>query len=179
MLRKIRIVIITLLLRIFHPSRLNIHGFQDLRFDTELVIKNRGRISLGKRITAFRRVTLVTNGGNLHLGNFVFFNRNCIVVALHQITIGNNCIFGPGVTIYDHDHKFSYDGIIHGKYNTSPVIIEDNCWVGANVMILRGTHIGEGCVIGAGTVVKGEIPAHSIVTSNRELIIRPIERKMF
>ena len=179
MLRKIRMVIVTLLIRIFHPYGLNIHGFQDFRFDIELAIKNKGRISLGKRTTAFRRVTLGANGGNLQLGDYVFFNRNCIVATLHQITIGHSCLFGPGVTIYDHDHKFSSDGIIHGKYNTSPVIIEDNCWVGANVMILRGTHIGEGCVIGAGTVVKGEIPAHSIVTSNRELIIRPIERKMF
>ena len=177
MLRIIRMIIVTLLIKIFHPYGLNVHGFQDLNFDTELAIKNKGRISLGKRTTAFRRVTLVANGGNLKFGNFVFLNRNCIVIALHQITIGNSCIFGPGVTIYDHDHKFSYDGIIPGKYSTSPVIIEDNCWIGANATILRGTHIGEGCVIGAGTVVKGEIPPHSIVTSNREMVIKPIKDK--
>ena len=58
-----------------------------------------------------------------------------------------------------------------------PITIEDNCWIGANATILRGTHIGEGCVIGAGTVVKGEIPPHSIVTSNREMVIKPIKDK--
>lgn len=177
MLRKLRMIIVTLLISAFHPIGLKVHGFQDLRFDTELAIKNKGQISLGKRTAAFRHVTLAANGGVLQLGDYVFFNRNCIVAALHQITIGNRCIFGPGVTIYDHDHKFGYDGIIQGKYNTTPVIIEDNCWIGANVTVLRGTHIGEGCVIGAGTVVKGEIPPHSIVTSDREMVITPIEDK--
>ena len=176
MLRKLRMIIVTLLIKIVHPFGLSIQGFQDLQFDTELVIKNKGRISLGKRTTAFKRVTLAANGGNLSLGNHVFFNRNSIIAALHQIAIGDNCIFGPGVTIYDHDHKFTYDGIVHGVYNTDSVIIEKNCWVGANVTILRGTHIGEGCVIGAGTVVKGNIPAHSLVTSDRGLVIQPIER---
>ena len=83
-------------------------------------------------------------------------------------------IFGPGVTIYDHDHMFSDEGILPG-YKQGSVIIDDGCWIAANVTILRNTHIGEGCVIGAGAVVKGDIPAHSLVTSGRELKIRPIE----
>ena len=171
MLRKIRMIIVTALIRLFHPYGLCIHGFQDLQFDTELVIKNKGRIVLGKRTTAFRRVTLAANGGILDLGDRVFFNRNCIVVALHQIIIKDDCLFGPNVTIYDHDHIFNCNGIVHGEFNTDSIVIEDNCWIGANVTILRGTHIGEGCVIGAGTVVKGDIPPHSLVTNDRELKI--------
>ena len=174
MLRKLRMIIVTLLIRALHPYGLNNHGIQDLRFNTELVIKNNGHIILGKRTTAFNRVTLSANGGNLILGNNVFFNRNCIVVALQQIIIGDNCIFGPGVTIYDHDHKFNSNGVIHGEYNTTSVVIDNNCWIGANATILRGTHIGEGCVIGAGTVVKGDISPHSLVTNNRELCITDI-----
>lgn len=176
MLRKLRMIIVTLLLRVVHPLGLNIHGFQDLQFDTELVIKNNGRISLGKRTTTYKRVTLAANGGSLRLGDHVFFNRNSIIASLCEITIGDNCIFGPGVIIYDHDHKFNYQGTIRGEYHTSPIMIEDNCWIGANVTILRGTHIGKCCVIGAGTVVKGTIPAHSLVTSDRGLVIQPIER---
>lgn len=174
MLRKLRMIIVTLLTRVLHPCGLSIHGIQDLRFNTEFVIKNNGHITLGKRTTVFNRVTLSANGGKLTLGNHVFFNRNCIAVALQQITIGDNCIFGPGVIVYDHDHKFNSNGIILGEYNTSPIIIDNNCWIGANVTILRGTHIGEGCVIGAGTVVKGDISPHSLVTNNRELDITAI-----
>ena len=78
--------------------------------------------------------------------------------------------------IYDHDHKFGPEGIRPG-YNTAPVVIENDCWIGAGVTILRGTHIGEGCVIGAGSIVKGEIPPHSLVTSDRQLTIVPIEAR--
>ena len=80
------------------------------------------------------------------------------------------------MVIYDHDHKFGEDGIRSG-YNTAPVMIEKNCWIGAGVIILRGTHIGEGSVIGAGCVVKGEIPPHSLVTADRSLSINPIKSK--
>ncbi len=85
-------------------------------------------------------------------------------------------IFGPGVTIYDHDHIFSDEGILPG-YKQGSVIIDDGCWIAANVTILRDTHIGEGCVIGAGTVVKGNIPPHSLVTNDRGLNIAPIVKK--
>lgn len=70
------------------------------------------------------------------------------------------------MTIYDHDHKFNANGI-QSDFNYGSVIIDNGCWIAANVTILRNTHIGEGCVIGAGTVVKGEIPPHSLVTNDR------------
>lgn len=79
-------------------------------------------------------------------------------------------MFGPNVCIYDHDHKYDAEGFKEG-YRTGAIVIEDHCWIGANVTILRGTHIGEGCVIGAGAILKGDIPEHSLVTPNRELII--------
>lgn len=79
------------------------------------------------------------------------------------------------MTIYDHDHKFNANGI-QSDFNYGSVIIDNGCWIAANVTILRNTHIGEGCVIGAGTVVKGEIPPHSLVTNDRGLNIVPIRK---
>lgn len=115
-------------------------------------------------------------GGVLTIGNNVSFNRNCILICRKEIAIGDNVIFGPGVTIYDHDHIFTDEGIQPG-YKLGSVIIEKGCWVAANVTILRNTHIGEGCVIGAGAVVKGDIPPHSLVTSDRKMNIVPIEKR--
>ena len=86
-------------------------------------------------------------------------------------------IFGPGVTIYDHDHIFSDEGILPG-YKQDSAIIDDGCWIAANVTILRNKHIGEGCVIGAGAVVRGDIPPHSLVTNDRSLNVVPIVRKI-
>ncbi len=115
------------------------------------------------------------DGGRLEIGSGVFFNRNCTVVARESIKIGSMCSFGPNVCIYDHDHAFGRARENGEQFKSAPVEIGDNCWVGANAVILRGTKIGDGCVIGAGCVVSGEIPAHSLVTSGRELEIRPIK----
>ncbi len=99
------------------------------------------------------------------------------MICRKKISIGDNVIFGPGVTIYDHDHVFSYQGIGQG-FRHGEVVIENGCWIAANVTILRNTHIGEGCVIGAGAVVKGNIPPHSLVTSDRSMNIVPIEERI-
>lgn len=118
----------------------------------------------------------IVDGGVLKIGERVSINRNTVVVCHARITIGDCCTIAPNVAIYDHDHKFDIEGIRPG-YHTAPVVIEKNCWIGAGVIILRGTHIGEGCVIGAGCVVKGSIPAHSLVTADRTLHVTPIEQR--
>lgn len=119
----------------------------------------------------------VADGGTLTIGNNVAIARSSILVCHDRITIGDGCAIAPNVTIYDHDHKFGPEEIRPG-YNTAPVVIERNCWIGAGVTILRGTHVGEGSVIGAGCIVKGNIPPHSLVTSDRSLTVTPItERK--
>ena len=117
----------------------------------------------------------IIDGGTVEIGQSVSLARNSIIVCHDKIVIGDHCAIAPNVAIYDHDHCFGIEGI-HSGYKTAPVIIEKNCWIGAGVIILRGTHIGEGCVIGAGCVVKGNIPAHSLVTSDRTLTITPIEK---
>ena len=115
----------------------------------------------------------VVNDGKMCIGNNVTMNRNTIIVCHESITIGNHCSIGPNVLVYDHDHCFDSIGLQDG-YRTAPVVIKDNCWIGGSVTILRGTTIGEGCVIGAGSVVKGNIPPHSLVTANRELRVAPL-----
>ena len=110
----------------------------------------------------------------MHIGQNVAFNRNCIVICRKAITIEGDVIFGPNVTIYDHDHVFSDEGVQPG-YKHGDVVIEKGCWIAANVTILRNTHIGEGSVIGAGAVINGDIPPHSLVTSDRGISIVPIK----
>ena len=113
-------------------------------------------------------------GGRLTIGNNVSFNRNDIIICRDAITIGNHVAFGPNVVVYDHDHVFNEEGFENNTYKTSPIIIGDNCWIGANVTLLRGTIIGEGSVIGAGTVLKGQVPPHSVVKSTRDYCVQLI-----
>ena len=146
-----------------------------VRPETEIILRKAGTLHICKNVSTYKRVTFSVCGGKLRIGENVCFNRNDTIVCFDQIIIGDGCAFGPNVVIYDHDHLFSADGFSVDQFRSSPITIEDHCWIGANVTILRGTHIGRGCVIGAGTVVKGDIPSFSLVTGNRELYIETIK----
>ena len=136
-----------------------------------------GEIKFGKCFSIKQGVYIAAvDGGKIIVGNNVSINRNCTLVCHDTISIADNCAIGPNTVFYDHDHKFGVNGIEPG-FKTAPIVIEKNCWIGAGVTILKGTHIGEGSVIGAGAIVKGEIPPHSLVTSQRELQIVPIEKR--
>lgn len=159
-------------------------------------IKNRGRVVLPVHSRLDRRTSIYTSdgkiefgsgfvssandafsaldGGKMVIGRRVIVNRNCLFICRSSIRIGNHCTFGPNICIYDHDHMFGEEGVRQG-YKYGDVIIDDHCWIGAGVIILRNTHIGEGSVIGAGCVVKGEIPPHSLVTQDRRLSITRIK----
>ena len=150
------------------------------------------KVKLGKAVSLKAKPSTKINIGNLtsladynyiscvkgciKIGNNCNFNRNISIVAHKMITIGDNCNFGPGVIIYDHDHKFNENGLCPG-YNISEVVIGNNCWIGANSIILRGTHIGDNTVIGAGSVVSGNVPDNTLVTSNRELKFKKLESR--
>lgn len=138
----------------------------------------KGFISLGNCVYIERGGYLSTQvGGRLVIDDRTFINRNCYLACRDQITIGKDCAFGPNVSIYDHDHKFSYSGVEKNNYKTSPVVIEDNCWLGDGVVVLKGSHIGEGSIIGAGAIITGFIPPHSLVKSGRDCLIIPIVDK--
>lgn len=167
--------ILTFILKVNNEG-FEVNGIFRGRIDTQIIIQESGKIELGKNVSFQRNVSISSIGGHLKIGSRVSFNRNCIIVCHKEITIKDDVIFGPGVTIYDHDHKFSEKGILPG-YKYGPIIIEEGCWIASNVMILRNTRIGEGSVIGAGAIVQGDIPPHSLVISDRKLSINTIRKK--
>ena len=110
----------------------------------------------------------VRKGAVCIIGNNSSINSNNMIACHERIEIGDDVQLSPNVQIYDHDHDFRAEGGVKaGKFKTAPVKIGNNVWIGANTVILRGTEIGENCVIGAGCVVKGIIPSNSIVIDNR------------
>lgn len=119
----------------------------------------------------------VTENAVLTIGDNVYFNRNIHIATHDSINIGDNCIFGPGVLIFDHDHRIVNGLVQMDEFTCSSITIGKRCWIGAGVIILRGSQIGEGSIIGAGTIVKGVIPPHAIVLSENKLIIQSIQPK--
>lgn len=134
-----------------------------------------GTVSIGNNVV-FESNSYINSvsGGKVKIGNNVYFNRNCIIVGRDNITIEDNCMFGPNVCIYDHDHIYTRNGI-ENNFKKSSVIIEEGSWIAAGCIILRGTHVGKNCVIGAGVTLKGDIPDYSVVRKNSDdITIREI-----
>ena len=111
-------------------------------------------------------------GTNIELGEGCYINFNCNFVDDGKITIGNKVMFGPNVTIATVGHPLNPN---YREYMyTDPVVIKDNCWIGASVTILPGVTIGENTVIGAGSVVTTDIPANSLAVGNPCRVLREI-----
>lgn len=125
--------------------------------------------SIGKRFT-FKDNSIITSRGNLRnksgylsIGNNVGFSENCCIYLRGDVTIGNDCIFGPGVKILTDSHTKSVDGLWRlGIPVNRNVVIGNNVWCGANVTLMPGVRIGNNVVIGAGSVVTKNIPNDEI-----------------
>lgn len=145
--------------------RKRIKGILNLNSIAKISIscKNKGKIILSRNITYRNNLSLrASHDGLLTIGNNCFFNFNNSVTCLESVKIGNNCMFGNNVVIVDHDHDYKKGN----GYITDGIIIEDNVWIGANCVILRGTYIGNGSVVAAGSVVKGYFKPHSLIKNN-------------
>lgn len=172
MFEQIQYVIYTIFLGLRFPQKIKMNGIQAISSGTRInIIGNNSKIYMGKVRTSTNVHISAVSGGSIHIGKGVFLNRNSIIISRQEIVIEDDCIFGPNVVIYDHDHRFSKSGIDKEEYSLGKISIGRGTWIGSGAIILKNTEIGEGCVIGAGSVVKGKIPDHSIVKNNRDIQI--------
>lgn len=166
----------SMIIKVKNPSHIKMKLYKKVSLLATIKAK-KGKITIGKGLVLSRYATIAAvNGGKIVIGNNVSCNQNCICAAHKKIEIKDNTSIGPNVCIYDHDHKFNENGKISG-FSKKDIIIEENVWIGAGSIILKGSHIGKNSVIGAGCIVKGEIPENSLVTQNRELTITKLEAK--
>ena len=113
-------------------------------------------------------------GSNIFVGKNCFINYNCTMLDNARITMGDNCLLAPNVSIYTAGHTLYPDLRSMGYEYGVAVTIGDNVWIGGNTVICPGVHIGSNCVIGAGSVVTKDIPDWSLAAGNPCRVIRQI-----
>jgi acetyltransferase-like isoleucine patch superfamily enzyme len=109
---------------------------------------------------------------NIILSSNIFIGPGASFIAAKSfIKIGDNCLFGPNVSIRGGNHSTHIVGKLMANYlqkdkldsDDQPVIIEEDVWVGTGAIILKGVTVGRGAIIAAGSVITKDVPPYSIV----------------
>lgn len=113
-------------------------------------------------------------GKHTFVGKNFYANFDCIFLDVNTITIGDNVMFGPRVGLYTAGHPIDKDIRITGLEYGLPITIGNNVWIGGNVVVMPGVHIGDNTIIGSGSVVTKDIPSDVIAAGNPCKVIRKI-----
>src|SRR5262249_54299261 len=112
--------------------------------------------------------------GSLRIGDKAVFGRENTINCYLDIEIGASALVADWVYICDFDHAIAdvHRPIKDQGIVKTPVRIGPDCWLGTKVSVLRGTRVGRGCVLGAHSVVRGEIPDYSIAVGSPARVVR-------
>lgn len=146
------------------------------RKNSDIIVSDGGKVSIGNVNYFSKYCTLEAIGGKINIKDNCFFNEGIKFVSMCEINIGSNCLFGPRVLIYDHDHKFKEKNLLIREqgFKKEKVVIEDDVWIGANVIITKGVTIGKHSVIGANSVVTKNVDQYTVVAGNPASLIKRI-----
>ena len=118
-------------------------------------------------------------GSNCVIYHNVTLGSRKIINSKRHPTIGNNVLIGSGCLISDTDsHPIDWEDRLYDRNEKTrkvPIVIEDNVFIGARSIILKGVTIGEGAVIGAGSVVSKDVPPYSIVCGNPARVVKTLK----
>jgi acetyltransferase-like isoleucine patch superfamily enzyme len=122
-----------------------------------------GVVILGNSWLAVEKAAWELPAPVLQIGNDVWIRPFCTISAAESIVIEDHVVLSAFTTVIDSDHTSApAENVLWNPLKTAPVRIGSGSWIGERVSVLRGSNIGRGCVIGANSVVSGEIPDHSV-----------------
>jgi acetyltransferase-like isoleucine patch superfamily enzyme len=161
-----------------HPARIRL-GDQ-VAIDDYVLLDASGpegsSVHLGERVIVSRNSVIQGKSGPLTIGARTDIGCNTIITSPaagiqigRSVLIAGNCYIGGSRYITD---RLNVPMIDQGIYSKGPVIIEDDCWLGAGVTILDGVHIGKGSIVGAGAVVTKDLPDYSVAVGTPAGVIR-------
>ena len=135
-------------------------------------IDDRAHFIVGTNVICRNFENFHVSSGKVILHDGVFINNSCSFNCMERIEIGAGTMMGEGVRFYDHDHIYTAETIEKWQWTTAPIRVGRDCWIGSNVTILKGVTIGDNTIIGAGCLIRNDVPSNSVVYQDRNLIIK-------
>lgn len=140
---------------------------------SRLILHDKSRLICKGHVQTFEAVKIeCLHDAIFEIGDKTYINHDSEIRCREHISVGNNVSIAYNVLIQDSDYHTMYDENGNAKPQTSPIVIEDDVWIGANTIILKGVTLGRGCVVAAGSVVTKSIPAYSLVAGNPARVIK-------
>ena len=147
-----------------------------VRFGDQLMVTGFPQIQIGEKTSIMSRSYLYAHDSNqLTIGSRCSFNHNVLLGAAGgEIVIGNDVLIGPNVVIRASNHIFeSTEVAIRDQGHAfGRIVIGDDVWLAANVVVISGVTIGNGCVVGAGSIVTRDLPSMTLCVGNPARPIR-------
>jgi acetyltransferase-like isoleucine patch superfamily enzyme len=138
-----------------------------------------GRLELGPHVLFEPHVWItIADEGYVSIGEGTFLNLGTMLASQSSVTIGAHCMFANGCFVSDASHRYDDRNRPvpwQGFTSKGPTTIGNNVWCGVNVVVTSGVSVGERCVIGANSVVTGDLPPFSIAAGAPAKVLRQVE----
>jgi virginiamycin A acetyltransferase len=121
-------------------------------------------------IDSFVKIKFAGGTGDVCIGQSSYLNSGVVIYSGNGVSIGRGTLIASNTTIAatNHEYRSRSRTILEQRFMPSKggVIIEEDCWIGANCVLLDGTILRKGCVVAAGSVVRGEWPEFAVIGGN-------------
>lgn len=132
--------------------------------------------SVGRGVGIYPYFIIVNNLDQIYIGDDVFVNTGVTFGSNAPIRINADVAIGPGCSFLPTSHRFGPSGRRAGEIVAREIVIERGAWLGANVTVLGGVRIGEGSVVGAGSVVTMDVPPNVVVAGVPASFVRKLSQ---
>lgn len=129
-------------------------------------------VSIGENsvVDSFVKIKPAGGSGDVQIGNNVTINSGCVIYTGNGVTIGDNVAVAANCVLAPVNHAYELKDVLIRDQRFKPsrggIVIEEDVWIGAGCTLLDGSILRKGCVIGAMSLVRGEIPAYTIWAGN-------------